>query len=350
MNLSSSIEIPKAVNSCLTAGSLTVLAGAVYAFGFNAFGLAWPDALGASVAHVLPGAIVATAAWRLQAVIHRLPVWGVTFAHLGLAPLVGVVWVMLTLAFTWLARPDLVATVGPAAAPGTMVSGVAVYLVVAVVFSTVEGRRQVALHDAARARAELAQLRARVEPHFLFNTLETISALVHDRPMAAEDAIARLGRILRRVIEQPQDTGPDGLVPFAEELALVRDYLAIARLRMGERLLVIDEVGDDVHDLCVPAFAVQTLVENAVLHGLGPSLGGGTLSISAMRECQALVVVVADDGVGADEVSMHEKGQGLRLVRARLEAHFQGQARMDIAAKPGLGVSVRLSMPAEHAE
>jgi hypothetical protein len=343
-------EMPRALRTGLTAGVLTILVMAVYGFGFRAFGLDWVDAMGASGAHVLPGAVVATGAWQLQAGILRLPVWGATLAHLCLAPLAGAVWMALTLVITWVARPDLVATVGPAAAPGTLMSGVAVYLVVAAVFSTLDGRRRVAVRDAALARAQLAQLRARVEPHFLFNTLETISALVHDRPAAAEDAIARLGRILRRVMEQPQEAGPDGLVPLAEELALVRDYLAIARLRMGHRLRVIEGIETDALDLGVPAFALQTLVENAVLHGLGPSVAGGTLSISAMREGRSLVLVVADDGVGADEDGMRTGGQGLQLVRARLEAHFGGRGTMDIAAERGLGVSVRLSMPAEQAE
>lgn len=328
---------------------LAALVNLLYAAGFHATGMAWPDALGASSAHVVPGAAVAILAWKCQRRLSPWPIWWMTVSHLVLAPLTGLTWLGLTLAVTWVLRPDLVASAVPAAAQGTIVSGVTLYLLVAVIFATLDARRRLANRDSALARAELARLRARIEPHFLFNTLETISALIAERPEAAEDAIARLGRILRNVVEQPEDEGATGLIPLADELALVQDYLAIARLRMGERLSVIESIDPDTLDLSVPAFCVQTLVENAVLHGFGTRVSGGTLSVSAMREDGLLVLVVADDGVGAEEQTILDGGNGLRLVRALLEACFPGRSTFDVASRPDLGVSVRLSMPTVEA-
>ena len=330
--------------------ALTLLAIASYTSGFRAAGFAWVDAFGAAVAHVVPGATVAVGAWRLQS---RLPT-GLSPAgialHLLFAICTALAWLGLTLLVTLIARPDILADVIPRAAPGTVFSGFAVYGAIAIAHRVMELRRRAALREAALVRAELAALRAKVEPHFLYNTLETIAGLVRDRPDAAQDAIAGLGRMLRRVLDAPLSTEADDLVPLSEELQLVRDYLAIETLRMGERLKVIEATDEAVLDLGVPPFILQTLVENAVQHGLAPQTEAGTLSISAMREGADLVVVVTDDGKGTDEARLEAGGLGLNLLRSRLDAHFPGQAQVDFAATPARGTSVRIAIPAREVD
>ena len=114
--------------------------------------------------------------------------------------------------------------------------------------------------EAAAARAELAALRARVEPHFLYNALESVAGLVRADPDAAEEAIARLGGALRRLLDRETDTdSPDGLVPLADEMATVRDTLFIERLRMGERLMVIERIEEGALDCLVPSLTLQPL-------------------------------------------------------------------------------------------
>jgi hypothetical protein len=330
--------------------SLTMLAFASYTSGFRAAGFSWTDAAGAAFAHVVPGATVAVGAWRLQPrMAAGLSPAGIAL-HLLSAGGTALAWLLLTLLVTLIARPDILVDVIPRAAPGTLFSGLAVYGSIAIAHRMMESRRRAALREAALARAELAALRAKVEPHFLYNTLETISGLLRARPDAAEEAIARLGRMLRRVLDAPLSTEADDLVPLSRELQLVRDYLAIETLRMGERLRVVAAIDDTVLGLGVPPFVLQTLVENAVQHGLAPRTEGGTLAISAAREGGDLVLVVSDDGKGTDEARLEAGGLGLNLLRSRLDAHFPDHAKVDFAATPERGTSVRVAIPVREVE
>lgn len=329
---------------------VSALALSVYAFAFRAAGFDWTNALGAALAHVLPGAIVAKLAWSIQPRIRLRTTAVLILLHIAAAVGTAVTWLVLMLLVTWIARPEILAEVVPAAAPGTLLSGVIVYTIVMLVTDVIDRRRRSAVRDAALARAELAALRAKVEPHFLYNTLETISALVTQKPEIAQDAIMHLGRMLRRVLDQPFVTEPDELLPLREEMTLVRDYLAIERLRMGDRLRVIESICNDCDVLAVPPFILQTLVENAIIHGISPCPGQCTLSVTAARDGQQMVLVVTDDGVGTLEERLESGGLGLTLLRARLQAHFPGSALVDVVSEPGHGTSVRISVPAMEVE
>lgn len=329
---------------------LTALVLSVYSFGFRAAGFDWTDALGAAFAHVLPGAVAATFAGTIQPRIRTHEAAARIGLHVVAAMVTAVSWLVLMLFVTWVARPEILADVIPAAGPGTLLSGLIVYAVVVLVFDVIERRRRSAVRDAALARAQLAALRAKVEPHFLYNTLETISALVSKRPEMAQDAIMRLGRMLRRVLDEPLVTEADDLMPLREEMMLVRDYLAIEKLRMGDRLRVEEYISDDCFTLAVPPFTLQTLVENAVIHGIAPRSGQSTLSITAARDGKQLVLVVADDGVGTCDARLENGGMGLTLLKSRLDAHFPGSATVDVASEPGHGTSVRISIPAMEVE
>lgn len=335
-------------NGRVIAITLTGMALIAYSLGFRAASFPWADAIGAATAHVIPGAIACIAAWLLQSwITGRRPIW---LAHGLLAIGTGLFWLAMTLAITLITKPDIFGHVARAASPGTLMSGLFVYTVIAFIFTLVRTRQHAAESDAARVRAELAAVRARVEPHFLYNTLETIAGLIRHQPDAAETAIGQLGRLLRRVLDVTGQEAGDPLIALQEELILVRDYLAIEQLRLGDRLQIIEKIDADTHDLGFPAFCLQVLVENAILHGIAPKPDGGTISLTAAHQGGQLVVTVSDDGLGAEEAAIMRGGLGLSLLRTRIEAHFPGATTFDVAASPGRGVSVRIAIPAVEAE
>jgi two-component system, LytTR family, sensor kinase len=235
----------------------------------------------------------------------------------------------------------------------TAITGVLVYAFLASISSIFSIRRRTLELDASAARTELSALRARLEPHFLYNTLESISGLVRSNPDAAEDAIARLGHALRRLLDGRSEEGgptPDRLVSVAEELAFVRDTLFIEKLRMGDRLKLVESIDPNTLELAIPALTLQPLVQNAIQHGLSGKREGGTLSIVSRLDGGDLVLEVADDGAGTDEQTIAKaKGLGLDHLRRRLLGHFGNRASINVAASPEFGVSVQISVPAVEA-
>jgi len=179
------------------------------------------------------------------------------------------------------------------------------------------------------AEAQLASLESRVNPHFLFNTLNSIATLVHDNPAAAERMTTQLASLLRSSL----DTSAP-LVPIDEELAIVRAYLDIERVRFGERLRSAIE-SDGVSDRArVPRLAVQTLVENSIKYAVSPRREGGTVTVRAHGAPGGVRIDVADDGPGFDPAAV-SNGHGLELVRARLAMAFGDRASLRVASRPG---------------
>ncbi|PSQ79803.1 MAG: hypothetical protein BRD46_05705, partial [Bacteroidetes bacterium QS_8_68_15] len=152
----------------------------------------------------------------------------------------------------------------------------------------------------ASARAELAALRAQINPHFLFNALNTIASLIDVQPERAETTVEHLSAIFRHILQ----TGSQSFVPLSEELTLVRHYLHIEQVRFGDALAVEIDLPPALRDYPVPAFAVQTLVENAVKHGIAKQRGGGHVRVAARRlrldapEERAVEITVDDTGAG----------------------------------------------------
>jgi len=217
----------------------------------------------------------------------------------------------------------------------------------AVVFyrQAVERARAVEQVRAELARAELRALRAQIQPHFLFNTLNTIAALITENPKAAEDTVTRLAEVFRYVLTR---SGQEH-APLGEELAFVRDLLAIERLRLGERLRTDEVVESGLEGVPVPALLLQPLVENAVRYGPGSSLAGGTIRLAARREAGRLVLEVEDDGPGFDpEAAPSGTGFGLRSVRERLQALGPPHA-IEVRSAPGWGTLIRLTLPLDQA-
>ena len=210
----------------------------------------------------------------------------------------------------------------------------------------IRAERRAARAQAERARAELGALRTRLQPHFLFNTLHSIRALVRREPERAADAIERLGGLLRYVVDlEGQDTD---LVPVRDELAFARAYLDLERIRLGERLVVEESIDEAALDAPIPALTLQPLLENAIRHGIAPRARGGTIRLAIRRAPDGLEIVVEDDGVGAQELPGEgANGVGLSTVRRRIESRYDGSARFEVTSRPGAGFRVDMRVPVE---
>jgi sensor histidine kinase YesM len=178
------------------------------------------------------------------------------------------------------------------------------------------------------AEARLRSLESRLHPHFLFNTLNSISALIRVDPVRAEQIVGRLSALLRSSL----DTSSRSLIPLAQELAIVEDYVDIERARFGDKLRGRIEVPADVRDAQVPPLSVQSLVENAVKHGITPQRGGGEVLVSASAENRQLTIEVSDTGGGFDLTAIRA-GHGLDSLVRRLDALFSAEARLNVSRR-----------------
>jgi len=202
--------------------------------------------------------------------------------------------------------------------------------------------------DAARARAEMLALRGQLDPHFLFNSLHSITALVREDPRRAEEALLQFAALLRRVLAVNRDSTDE--LSLAHEMAFVDDYLAIERLRLGDRLRVTSDVSPEARACRLPTFSVQPLVENAVRHAIAPRRDGGTVAISGLVRAGLLEVTIADDGPGADPLAVaRATGVGLSAIRERLRVRHGTKATLTTHTTPGKGFRITLTLPAESA-
>lgn len=200
------------------------------------------------------------------------------------------------------------------------------------------------------AGAELKALRAQINPHFLFNALNTVMSFCRTDPMKARDLLAHLSEFFRRNLKSGGDA-----VTFAEELEQVESYLTIEKARFGDRLEVITEADPSVLKENVPPFILQPLVENAVKHGLLPKMEGGTIRIKARRAGDVLELTVSDDGVGLNPDRFRKilagqgsetggLGIGLKNVNDRLKNIFGPDHALTIESSPGRGTTVRMKI------
>jgi len=195
--------------------------------------------------------------------------------------------------------------------------------------------------DASARAARLAALESRLNPHFLFNTLHSVAALVRSDPAAAEDAIDALGELLRETLAERAD----GAWPLTDEWRFTARFLELERLRLGERLKVEATLDPKTLSASVPRFLIQSLVENALRHGIGPRARGGTVRIEARADGEGVRLTVADDGVGAVSSSPAD-GVGLAALRGRLQAR-QPQGTLSIVTAPGAGFVATVSLPGD---
>jgi LytS/YehU family sensor histidine kinase len=218
-----------------------------------------------------------------------------------------------------------------------MLMGSWLYLLVAGIAYAVRAHRAAVEASLLAKQAQLAALRAQLNPHFLFNALHTVSSLMASDTRAADEALERIGHLLRYALADDEE------VPLASEWAFTRDYLELEKLRFGERLRTEAHIDPDALRVLVPALFLQPIVENAVRHGVDARPEGGRVVLSAAVEGAKLVCRVVDDGPGAPPAS-GGGGLGLRAVRRRLEA-----ARGELDVAHGKGWSVTISLPVARA-
>jgi len=187
--------------------------------------------------------------------------------------------------------------------------------------------------------ARLSSLESRLHPHFLFNTLNAITELIHENPDRAERTVERLAALLRASL----DATERGLVPLAREIELVSDYLEIEKARLGERLSYAVDVAPALAACEVPPLAVQTLVENSIKHAIAPRPGGGRVRVDATAADGRVVVRVWDDGPGFGEDAIRP-GHGLENLQSRLAARFGGAGSLSVARQDG-GTLASIAIP-----
>ena len=193
------------------------------------------------------------------------------------------------------------------------------------------------------SEARLQSLRLQLQPHFLFNTLNAITALIGSEPRAAERMVAGLSDLLRASLRSANEQE----VPLARELEHLKLYTDIQRTRFGDRLDVQLDVEPSTRGAMVPSLLLQPLVENAIRHGLAPRAIGGQVCVSASREGEELRLEVRDDGVGAETRggALSREGVGLANTRERLRRLHGDQQRFGYETRPGAGFSVRIALP-----
>jgi len=218
-----------------------------------------------------------------------------------------------------------------------MLMGSWLYLLLAGIAYAVRSHRAAVEASLLAKQAQLAALRAQLNPHFLFNALHTVSSLMASDARAADEALERIGHLLRYALADDEE------VPLASEWAFTRDYLELEKLRFGERLRTEAHIDPDALRVLVPALFLQPIVENAVRHGVDARPDGGRVVLSAAVEGEKLVCRVVDDGPGASPPS-EGRGLGLRAVRRRLEA-----ARGELDVAHGNGWAVTISLPVGRA-
>jgi two-component system, LytTR family, sensor kinase len=198
------------------------------------------------------------------------------------------------------------------------------------------------------AEARLAALTSQINPHFLFNTLNSVSSLIRTDPNQARVMVLKLSKVLRRLLRKHEN-----FTTLRDELSFIDDYLSIEVIRFGSKLRFEKDVADDTLDMLVPSMLLQPLVENSIKHGLSSKVEGGTIRIRAHRGDAKLVLLVEDDGVGIPEsklATLLDRGIGVSNVNERLKVLFGNEYRMWIDSQPGMGTRIQIEAPELHTD
>ena len=230
--------------------------------------------------------------------------------------------------------------------------GVAVYLCVVGIEHAIRYFDEARRHELQTARfaeqltgARFAALQAQLNPHFLFNALNTIAVLVRDDDRSgAVRIVEQLGEVLRRTLTRERANE----VALEDELELVGQYLAIEQARFSDRLRPSVDVDGAALPAAVPSFAVQHLVENAIRHGIARRTDAGLISVAARRDGEFLELTVADDGPGIDDAVPVPPGHGIENTRERLRALYGGRASLTVAGAAAGGTIATLRVPYHH--
>ena len=210
--------------------------------------------------------------------------------------------------------------------------------------SSQERERRAAELEARLTSAKLQALRMQINPHFLFNTLNSIAALVYVNPRAADEMLGDLSELLRRSLDSMEDQE----IPLAQELEFMGAYLRIEQKRFAERLRVEQNVPDELMKALVPALILQPLVENAIRHGIEPQRAPGLIVIEAKQEGRRLHLIVRDDGRGlppAVSNNSERRGIGLANTQARLKGLYGSDHSFSVGKAEPQGCQVEIDLP-----
>ncbi|HEY3456672.1 MAG TPA: histidine kinase, partial [Bryobacteraceae bacterium] len=211
------------------------------------------------------------------------------------------------------------------------------------VWSSFRAERLVEMQRARLTEARLTALTNQINPHFLFNTLNSISTLIRIDPNNARNMIYRLSKIMRRLLRKTENYSP-----LREEISFIDDYLAIEMVRFGDKLRFQKEIGPGTLDRFVPSMILQPIVENSIRHGLAGKLDGGTIRLRTWLEGARLHIQIEDDGVGIPESklgTLFESGIGVSNVNERLRVLFGMHYRFTIDSTQGEGTRTLLEIP-----
>src|ERR1700730_10101786 len=313
------------------------------------------EAIKGSVLNVLPAALLGVG---VVAVCQRLP-WSPNrryrflSAHLVFASLYVALWmnaVPFLNAMGQLIKNGSWSYGGEGSFQGGFFTGLLIYVTIAGIVYAVQTTERLRAEEARatraenlRTRSEREALRAQLNPHFLFNTLHSLMALVRHDPVLAENALERLAALLRHTLMTMKDAED---VELSDELDFVENYLELERLRLGDRLRIEKRIKAESLGCRLPPFTLQRLIENSIRHAISTQARGGLLQINTERRNGLLCIEVLDDGPGAkpeeEEVS---NGSGGRIVRQRLLTRYGDQANFRLETGPGKGFSVRMEIP-----
>lgn len=336
---------------------LWTLLGVLFATQLYFAGLHWSQALEWSIPRWYAWGILTPFVFWIDRRLHRVPSPVARFAlHVPL----GIVFTLLSIVLRLVARPlrgapwpqDLGAFFLERFYPDLLI-----YAVIAAVSMSRDYAAQVRQREREAAslalktadlerrlvESRLQSLRAQLQPHFLFNALNTISAFTETDPQTARRLMGQLGDLLRAALTHANRP----LVTLGEELTFLDNYLAIESARFEGRISVSVHADDGLLDVMVPSFLFQPLVENAIRHGVAPRVSGGRVDVTATRNGPTLTLRVRDDGVGLPEGWQLDRdaGVGLRNVASRLE-HLYGRADLLRVGPNGAGgVDVQIDLP-----
>lgn len=199
-------------------------------------------------------------------------------------------------------------------------------------------------HQQLLLKARMDALSSQINPHFLFNTLNTVSALIRFDPDSARGVVLKLSNILRRLLRKHET-----FVPLREELQFIDDYLDIEVARFGrENLDIIKHIDEDTRESFIPSMLLQPIVENCLKHGLAPKIEGGKIQLRTTNRDGRLYIEIEDNGVGISEEKMphvYVEGIGLSNVRERLRVLYGTDFQLDIQSRPGEGTIIRIDIP-----
>jgi len=195
--------------------------------------------------------------------------------------------------------------------------------------------------------AKVEALKSQINPHFLFNTLTSVSSLIRSQPETAREVIQKLSGLLRKLMSNQVQ-----FVTLREELAAVDEYLDIEVIRFGTRLAIRKSIAPDTLDIIIPSLLLQPLVENCIKHGFARKVGPGTITLRSWREGRTAIIEVADDGLGISQERLPHalsSGIGLSNVNERLRVLYGATGRLVLTGSPGRGACARVEIPLDLA-